>query len=101
MTYSDAGQFEEAAEFLRRSIEHSKPDESHLRKAYALLVHAEVRQGLRKGTGDMPAGAELFPQDIELRFREGVVLHELGRLEESGSLPRRAGRARGAALHQH
>lgn len=84
MTYSDAGQFEEAAEFLRRSIEHSNPDESHLRKAYALLVHAEVRQGLReKALETCRRGRELFPQDIELRFREGVVLHELGRLEES------------------
>ena len=84
MTYSDAGQFEEAAEFLRRSIEHSNPDESHLRKAYALLVHAEVRQGLReKALETCRRGRELFPQDTELRFREGVVLHELGRLEES------------------
>jgi tetratricopeptide (TPR) repeat protein len=28
-------------------------------------------------------GRQLFPQDAELRFREGVLLHDLGRLEEA------------------
>ncbi len=28
-------------------------------------------------------GRELFPRDVELRFREGIVLHELGRLDEA------------------
>ena len=28
-------------------------------------------------------GRGLFPRDAELRFREGVLLHELGRLDEA------------------
>ena len=84
MTYADGGRFEEADEFLRRSIRHSAPDESHLRKAYALLVYAEMRQGRREeALATCRRGLDLFPQDVELRFREGVVLHELRRLEEA------------------
>ena len=48
MTYSDGARFEEAEEFLRRSISQSAPEESHLRKAYALLVYAQMRQGRRE-----------------------------------------------------
>jgi tetratricopeptide (TPR) repeat protein len=32
----------------------------------------------------------LFPQDLELRFREGVLLHDLGRLEEAAEAYRDA-----------
>jgi GT2 family glycosyltransferase/tetratricopeptide (TPR) repeat protein len=84
MTYADAGRFEEAEEFLKQSIRHSNPDESHLRKAYALLVYAEMRLGRREAAlATCRRGRELFPEDAELRFREGVLLHELGRLEEA------------------
>jgi tetratricopeptide (TPR) repeat protein len=84
MTYTDGRRFEEAEEFLKRSIRHSSPDESHLRKAYALLVYAELRLGRREAAlATCRRGRELFPQDAELRFREGVLLHELGRLEEA------------------
>jgi GT2 family glycosyltransferase/tetratricopeptide (TPR) repeat protein len=84
MTYADAGRFEEAEEFLRRSIRHSNPEESHLRKAYALLVYAEMRLGRREAALETcRRGQELFPADAELRFRAGVLLHELGRLEEA------------------
>src|SRR5205823_12312283 len=70
--------------FLRRSIRHSNPDESHLRKAFALLVYAEMRLGRREqALATSRRGRELFPEDAELRFREGVLLHELGRLEEA------------------
>ena len=58
----------EAEEFLRRSIRHSNPDESHLRKAYALLVYAEMRLGRREeALATCLRGRELFPVDAELR----------------------------------
>src|SRR5262249_6874970 len=68
----------------RRSIARSTPDESHLRKAYALLLFAlmqlrrfdEARETCRQGL-------DLFPRDLELRFRRGVLLHQLGQLEEA------------------
>ncbi len=48
MTHVHAARFEEGAGFLRRSIARSGPDDSHLRKAYALLVYAEMRLGRRE-----------------------------------------------------
>jgi O-antigen biosynthesis protein len=84
MTHSHASQFAEAADYLKRSIARSNPDESHLRKAYALLVYAEMRQDRRdEALAVCRRGRGLFPRDAELRFREGVLLHELGRLDEA------------------
>jgi tetratricopeptide (TPR) repeat protein len=84
MTYLDGSQFAERADYLRRSIAASSPDESHLRKAYALLVYAEMRLNHNEDAqGICRRGRELFPADAELRFREGVLLHDLGRLEEA------------------
>ena len=45
MTHVHGSRFGEGADYLRRSISRSNPDESHLRKAYALLIYAEMRQG--------------------------------------------------------
>jgi hypothetical protein len=84
MTYADGSRFEEAEEFLKRSIGQSAPEESHLRKAYALLVYAQMRQGRSEEALTTCRWARgLFTQDVELRFREGVILHELRRLEEA------------------
>jgi FkbM family methyltransferase len=81
MTYADAGQYEAAVDYLRRSIARSGDGESHLRKAYALLVGALGQ--LKRWEGAWEAcqeGLQKFPQDAELRFRKGVLLHERGRL---------------------
>ncbi len=84
MTYVDGGQFGEAEEYLRRSIARSGPEESQLRKAYALLVYSQMRLGRsEEALKTCRAGRSLFPLDSELRFREGVLLHELSRLEEA------------------
>jgi tetratricopeptide (TPR) repeat protein len=84
MTYCDGGQFDEAESFLKRSIQQSPLDATHLRKVYALLVHAQMQLGRREeALATCRRGRELFPADAELRFREGVLLHDLGRLDES------------------
>ncbi len=84
MTFAHGSDFVEAADYLKRSIARSNPDESHLRKAYALLVYAEMRLGHREeALAICRRGRELFPRDAELRFREGVLLHELHRLDEA------------------
>lgn len=84
MTFIDGSQFDEAANYLRRSIARSGPEESHLRKAYALLIYAEMRLEDREAARQTCNRARmLFPHDVELRFREGVLLHDLGRLEEA------------------
>jgi O-antigen biosynthesis protein len=84
MTYADGARFEEAEEFLNRSISRSAPEESHLRKSHALLVYAQMQQGRHgKALATCQRARKLFPRDVELRFREGVILHELGRHEEA------------------
>jgi len=84
MTYVDGGQSGEAEEYLSRSIARSGPEESQLRKAYALLVYSQMRLGRSEEVlKTYRAGRSLFPLDSELRFREGVLLHGLGRLEEA------------------
>ena len=84
MTNVDGSQFAEAEKYLRRSIERSGPEESQLRKAYALLVYSQMQLGRsEEALKTCQVGRALFPLDTELRFREGVVLHDLGRLEEA------------------
>jgi O-antigen biosynthesis protein len=84
MTYVHGSDYALAVDYLRRGIARSGPVESHLRKAFALLVFALMK--LRRHQEALETcrqGRSMFPRDTELRFREGVLLHELGRLEES------------------
>ncbi|MDR3637362.1 MAG: glycosyltransferase [Isosphaeraceae bacterium] len=84
MTYADGARYEEAAGFLKRSIANSGVDESHLRKAYALLLYAEMQLGRTdEASATCRRARELFPDDAELRFRQGVLLHDPGCLEEA------------------
>jgi tetratricopeptide (TPR) repeat protein len=84
MTYADACQYERAVEFLTRSITRSGPNESHVRKAYALLVQCHKQLGNRDAAWNTcQQGLQLFPQDTELRFRSGNLLYESGRLAEA------------------
>lgn len=84
MTYADVGEYEKGAEFLRRSIRCSGTTESHLRKAYALLVYSCDRLGRSQEAWEAcEQGLHLFPEDVELRFRRGILLHAAGRLQEA------------------
>ena len=84
MTYADGGQFEEAAAYLVRSIACSGEGDSHVRKAYALLAYARMQLGQAEEAHTVCRdGLRLFPEDAELKFRDGVILHGLGRLAEA------------------
>jgi tetratricopeptide (TPR) repeat protein len=84
MTYADMQDHAAAVEPLRRSIEVAGSHESHLRKAYALLVGSLGQLGKVTEAWDVcQRGRELFPEDRELQFREGILAHRLGRLEEA------------------
>jgi GT2 family glycosyltransferase/tetratricopeptide (TPR) repeat protein/SAM-dependent methyltransferase len=84
MTHADGGDHGPAAAFLERSIGRSGEGDSHLRKAYALLAYARMQlKQTEAAHAACRAGLASFPEDAELRFREGVVLHELGRYEEA------------------
>ena len=84
MTYSHASDFEKAVDFLKRGIRQSGREEPHLRKAYGLLVYAQMKLGRQsEALASCREGREMFPRDTELRFREGVLLHDLGRFHDS------------------
>ena len=84
MTHCHGARFAEAVGYLRRGITRSGAGEPHLRKAFALLVYALMRLGRHAEAMEaIQRGRALFPRDTELRFREGVLLHELGRLDEA------------------
>jgi tetratricopeptide (TPR) repeat protein len=77
MTFSEMRAFDLAARFLRRSLAAADPQESHVRKAYALLVHCCAQNGQLESAWDaLNEGLRQYPSDIELRFREGL-LHQL------------------------
>jgi tetratricopeptide (TPR) repeat protein len=84
MTYSDMGQYEQAADYLRRSIRASTEGETHLRKVYALLVGCYVQLGQQEAARQTcQEGLRLLPKDLELHFLEGQLLYAAGRLEEA------------------
>jgi GT2 family glycosyltransferase/tetratricopeptide (TPR) repeat protein/2-polyprenyl-3-methyl-5-hydroxy-6-metoxy-1,4-benzoquinol methylase len=82
MTYADIGQPREAVEYLQRCIACSQQTESHLRKAFALLVHSLRQLGRKEVAWQVcEDGLKHFPQDPELTFRRAILLHDRGQLE--------------------
>jgi len=84
MTHADAGQHEQAVQFLNRCVEVSGTDESHLRKACALLIGSLMQ--LRKHEQAFECcttSLRLFPDDKELLFRQAMLFHQSGRLREA------------------
>ncbi len=84
MTRADAGEHEKAVAALERSIQVADPSESHVRKAYALLVgsHCQLDR-YDDAWRACQEGRRHYPQDAELLFREGVLHHHFGRLREA------------------
>lgn len=84
MTYADEPQYDEAIRYLTRCVEVSHPDESHLRKAYALLVGAYYQsERPDQAWTACQHGLQLYPEDLELRFRAGILHHALDRHAEA------------------
>jgi len=84
MTYADIDEHAQAVDALRKSLEFSGAQDSHVRKVHALLVASLMR--LERYDEAEQAGTEglrSFPDDPELRFRQGMLLHELGRCDEA------------------
>jgi tetratricopeptide (TPR) repeat protein len=84
MTHADLGEHVPAVDWLRRSIAHGQPHESHLRKAYSLLVSCLASlQRLGEAMRECDVGLRLFPLDTELRFRRALILQQMQRLPEA------------------
>ncbi len=84
MTYGDMGEHARAIQYLVRSLEVASPDESQVRKAYALLVSSQTQLGdYQAAWQTCQKGRALFAKDSELLFREGVLAHHLRRLPDA------------------
>jgi len=84
MTYADDDKHEQAIGFLKRCLEVSNPQESHLRKAYALLVSSYCQANRHEeGWETCQQGLQLTPDDKELLFRSAMLHHHFGRLPEA------------------
>src|SRR5262245_2337712 len=78
MTYEDIGQYAEAEAWLSRCLTASRPHESHVRKAYALLVSCMLGQARdSEAKAVCQQGLAHFPLDDELRFRLASLLTSL------------------------
>jgi tetratricopeptide (TPR) repeat protein len=77
MTYADTRQFDEAVKSLKRCLEVSRPEESHVRKAYALLLSALHQQSrLEEAEAYCRDARQLYPADKEILFRQAMLEHE-------------------------
>ncbi len=84
MTFNDMQSHAAAVHWLRRSLAFSLPDESHVRKAYALLIQSLIALGWIPDAQLVSKQAlSLFPDDPELWFRRGLLDQQTSRLNEA------------------
>ena len=77
MTLADMGEYEQACDYLDRSVRASGPQESHLRKAYALRIACSLQLGdTQQAEHTCQLARQMFPEDPELLFRAGIVAHQ-------------------------
>ncbi len=84
MTCSDAGNFKSAVAYLERCLAVSHAEESHVRKAYALLVHSYSEIGQPDLANECcMRGVSHFPEDPELQFRQAILAQSSGDLSQA------------------
>jgi tetratricopeptide (TPR) repeat protein len=84
MTYADMEDAKQAADFLKQCLEVSTPEESHVRKAYALLAACLLQSSdLSDARQVLDQGLALYPDDAELLFRRGVLEQYKGNYQEA------------------
>jgi GT2 family glycosyltransferase/tetratricopeptide (TPR) repeat protein len=84
MTHQSAHRFQDAVGYLERCIAVSRPEESHLRKAFALLSNSLGQIDRHQDAWNVcQSGLALYPDDKELLFRAAALHHHFGRLSEA------------------
>jgi predicted O-linked N-acetylglucosamine transferase (SPINDLY family)/GT2 family glycosyltransferase len=79
--YQELGRHAEALPLLRRSLEKSHPQDSIVRKLFALIVQCHRNLGSpAEALVACHKGLEVCPDDTELLFVEGILRRELGDL---------------------
>ncbi|WP_437187875.1 glycosyltransferase [Planctomicrobium sp. SH668] len=82
MTYADDQQHQPAIHYLRRCLEVSGSEESHVRKAYALLIGVLMQAGqIEEASHICQTGLKHYPDDKELLFRQAMLQHATGQLQ--------------------
>ncbi|QDU39660.1 SPBc2 prophage-derived glycosyltransferase SunS [Maioricimonas rarisocia] len=90
MTHADAGEHVRATECLARCLDVSAPGESHVRKAFALAVGSlATLERFEAADAMCRRGLRQFPDDKELLFRQAMLQHEAGQLEQAAATYRR------------
>ncbi len=84
MTHADCQHRAEAVHWLTRCLEVSRPEESHVRKAHALLVSVLYQQQRFQEAFEACQKARRdYADDKELLFRQAMLEHQLGRLDDA------------------
>jgi tetratricopeptide (TPR) repeat protein len=84
MTAHHIKEWDKAIEALSQSLKYSKPFESTVRKAYAMLAGSYLGKGdVQNAAQQIQAGLGLFPHDPELLFRAGIIYEKSGDLNKS------------------
>jgi tetratricopeptide (TPR) repeat protein len=79
MILHEWGRYAEALPYLAESLQRSHPTDSIVRKLYALVVQCQRQmERLEEALTTCREGRRHYPQDVELRFHESVVLKALG-----------------------
>lgn len=79
MTYFHLKEYDLAITKLKECLERSKPQESTVRKVYAMLTGCYMeKRDLDQARNALDTGLALFPNDPELLFRAGNLYRELG-----------------------
>jgi GT2 family glycosyltransferase/tetratricopeptide (TPR) repeat protein len=84
MTCHHCGMHEEAIQWLTKSIDYAEGQESHVRKAYA-MIGVSLRELGRpeEALAKFEEGLAAVSDDPELRFQSALILSCLGRFEEA------------------
>jgi tetratricopeptide (TPR) repeat protein len=90
MTYDDMGDYEQSIQWLERCLAVSHEHESHLRKAYAILIGCYSRLKRMSRARELCSEAlNKFPEDAEILFRSAALEQEEGRLNDAEATYRR------------
>ncbi len=77
--FVEQGRLAEALPLLKRSLARSHPTDSIVRKLYALIVQCLRRlEQPAAALESCRAGREIYPEDAELLFQQGLILRGMG-----------------------
>ena len=84
MTHAEMGEYEEALKWVERCLDVSHLEESHVRKAFAYQVNCLFQTDrCDEALLVCKQARQHYPDDVELLFREAMILHSVGHYSAS------------------